>query len=37
MTMENDEEDAEGSGDKMNDEEGVIGTFIKIIKLLDII
>ena len=28
MTMENDEEDAEGSGDKMNDVEGVIGTFI---------
>ena len=31
MTMENDEEDAEGSGDKMNDVEGVMGTFIKII------
>ena len=34
MKMENDEEDGEGSGDKMNDVEGVMGTFIKIINFL---
>ena len=31
MTMENEEEDAEGTGDRFDDEDGIIGKLIKFL------